>query len=159
MTNWDERFLGLAQHIATFSKDPSTKVGAVIADSHHRIVSMGYNGFPRGVQDTPERLTDREKKYEMVVHAEINAILFAQCDLSRMTLYTYPLPPCSRCAALIINSGLRAVVAPPVTQTRWVESCSLALDMFDEAGVSFTQIGTGAWRAGQRVETIWPFTM
>lgn len=140
MTNWHERFLGLAQHIATFSKDPSTKVGAVIADQHHRIVSMGYNGFPRGVQDTPERLTNRETKYEMVVHAEINAILFAQCDLSQMTLYTYPFPPCSRCAALIINSGLRTVLAPVVTEERWKASCALAVDMFSEAGVQFIQL-------------------
>lgn len=142
---WDARFIGLAEHIASFSKDPSTRVGAVIVDPAHRILSMGFNGFARGVQDTPERLNDRETKYEMVVHAEINAILFAKCDLDGMILYTYPLPPCARCAALIINAGVKEVVAPPVTQERWVTSCSLALDMFYEAGVEFRQLGPGSW--------------
>lgn len=143
---WDRRFLGLAEHIASFSKDPSTKVGAVITTSFtNRILSMGFNGFARGVKDTDERLTDRNTKYEMVVHAEINAILFAKCDLEGASLYTWPLPPCARCASLIINAGIRTVVSPPVTQERWIESCSLALDMFFEAGVEFRQIGAGSW--------------
>lgn len=144
---WDRRFLGLAEHIASFSKDPSTKVGAVITTSFtNRILSMGFNGFvARGVKDTEERLADRNTKYEMVVHAEINAILFAKCDLEGASLYTWPLPPCARCAALIINAGIKEVISPPVTQERWIESCSLALDMFHEAWVEFRQIGAGSW--------------
>lgn len=135
MANWHKRFMGLAEHLSTFSKDPSTRVGAIIVDADHRIVSTGYNGFPRGVHDTPERLADREKKYEMIVHAEINAILFARRSVVGLSLYTWPLPPCSRCAALIINSGIAAVIAPLEVPDRWVKSVQLSNEMFAEAGV------------------------
>ena len=92
MNKWDERFMKLAEHVASWSKDPSTKVGAVIVDEQHRIVSLGSNGFPKGIADDT-RLDDRAKKYEIVVHAEINAILFANKPVGNCTLYVYPLPP------------------------------------------------------------------
>ena len=78
LDKWDHRFLALAEHISNWSKDPSTQVGAVITHTRSkRVVSMGFNGFPAGVEDTRERLDDRETKYEMVVHAEQNALMFA----------------------------------------------------------------------------------
>ena len=112
MTDWNQRFLSLAEHISTWSKDPSTQVGAVIVDDQRRIISTGYNGFPRGVNDFPERYNNRDIKYEMIVHGEINAILFANQSIHGCTLYTWPFMPCSRCAAIVIQSGIRTVVAP-----------------------------------------------
>ena len=86
MSKWDRRFLDLAAGMATWSKDMSTQVGAIIVDRDQRIVSSGYNGFPRGVVDSIERYQDRDTKYRMVVHAEINAILFATRDLTGGTI-------------------------------------------------------------------------
>lgn len=135
MTDWDSRFMGLSKHIAAWSKDPSTQVGAVIVDKRHRIVSLGFNGFPVGVLDDG-RLLDRDIKNNLVVHAEINAILFAGRGLDGCSLYTWPLPPCCRCAAQIIQSGIRFVRAPTVeVGSRWAESCILARAMMQEAGL------------------------
>ena len=92
---WDQRFLELAKLVSTWSKDPSTKVGAVIAHDR-KIISVGYNGFPEGVLDTAERYYDRETKYKYMVHAERNALLFANTSVKGMTLYTYPFMPCIR---------------------------------------------------------------
>ena len=85
--NWDCRLIELAKTISTWSKDPSTKVGAVIVDSNRRILSTGYNGFPKGIKDD-ERLENRDEKLEMIVHAEINAILFAERNVNNSILYT-----------------------------------------------------------------------
>lgn len=135
-TNWDLRFIELAKHISGWSKDPSTCVGAVITDKQNRIVSLGYNGFPRGVKDTPERLTHRETKYSMVVHAEINAVLFAQQPLDGCRLFLWPFLSCSHCTAIIINSGIKRVVAPLNTNPRWFESIELSRALYHEAGVN-----------------------
>ena len=136
LTHWDYRFLGLAEHIAGWSKDPSTKVGAVVADANHRIMATGFNGLPTGVEDTIERLEDRELKYQMVVHAERNAIIDARASLAGCRLYVWPMMPCSVCAAMIIQAGLAEVVAPSSDNPRWVESFRLTEEMFREAGVS-----------------------
>jgi len=135
MTDWNQRFLSLAEHIAQWSKDPSTQVGAVIVDPCRRIVSTGYNGLPQGVDDTDNRLHTREIKYEMIVHGEINAILFAKQDLLGSTLYTWPFMPCSRCASIVIQSGIKTVVAPLNDSPRWKDSFQLSQTMFAEAGV------------------------
>ena len=135
MTDWNRRFLSLAEHIATWSKDPSTKVGAVIVDDERRIISTGYNGFPRDVEDTDHRLQNRDVKYEMIVHGEINAIVFANQNLQGTTLYTWPFMPCSRCAGIVIQSGIRTVVAPYNDNPRWQASFELTEQMFREAGI------------------------
>ena len=137
LRDWDTRFLDLAEHVSKWSKDPSTKVGAVIVDSQRRIVSTGYNGFPVGVMDSYDRLTDRDNKYEMIIHAEANAILFAHQRMNGMTLYTTPFQPCSRCASLIIQSGISRVISYEIEESknRWVDSFKLAKELFDEAGV------------------------
>jgi dCMP deaminase len=135
MTDWNQRFLSLAEHIAQWSKDPSTQVGAVIVDPSRRIISTGYNGLPQGVDDTDYRLHTREIKYEMIVHGEINAILFAKQDLLGSTLYTWPFMPCSRCASIVIQSGIKTVVAPLNDSPRWKDSFQLSQTMFAEAGV------------------------
>mgnify|MGYP003349352735 FL=1 len=140
--NWDQRFLDLAKLVSSWSKDPSTQVGAVIVDDQRRIISTGYNGFPRGVEDLDSRLQDRTIKYEMIVHGEINAILFANQSIYGCTLYTWPFMPCSRCAAIVIQSGIRTVVAPYNDNPRWQTSFQLTEQMFREAGVRLHVIGT-----------------
>ena len=133
--NWDKYYLDFAKKVATKSKDNSTKVGAIIVDSKFRPVSFGYNGFARGVDDTPERLNNRELKYKMIVHAELNAALFAKRDLDDCTLYTYPFMPCSNCAAAMINAGITRCVSYENANPRWIESFKLTQQMFKEAGV------------------------
>lgn len=134
-SKWDNRFLDLAYFISKWSKDPSTKVGAVIVDNDRRIVSTGYNGFPIGVGDAAELYANRDYKYEHVVHGEMNAILFARRDLNYHTLYTVPFMPCSRCAAMIIQSGIMRVVAPYSNNPRWKESFDRTIKLFTEGGV------------------------
>ncbi len=136
---WDRRFLGLAAHVAKWSKDPSTQVGAVIANDK-RVVSLGFNGFPQGLSDD-HRLHDRETKYSLVLHAEENALLFASSDLTGNTIYVYPLPPCSRCAAKIIQTGItRVVTTIPDDMSRWEESVALTRTIFQEAGVDMVEV-------------------
>ena len=132
---WDRRFLDDAQHISTRSKDPSTKVGAVIVDTDLSIISQGYNGFARGVEDTEERLNDRAVKYDLVVHGEVNAILFARRDLRGTTLYTWPFMPCVRCASIVVQAGIKRVVSVKNDNPRWVASFKLTEMVFREAGV------------------------
>ena len=134
-TKWDERFLELAKLVGSWSKDPSTKVGAVIVDDKNRIVSVGYNGFPRGVEDSEKRLLEREQKYDIIVHAEANALSFANKPVEGCTLYTFPFQPCSRCAGLIIQSGIKRVVSVVHFDERWKKNFSLAQKLFAEANV------------------------
>jgi dCMP deaminase len=134
LQKWDSRFLELAKLIGSWSKDPSTKVGAVIVDDNNRIISVGYNGFPKGVIDD-DRLEDRETKYKIVVHGEINAILFANKSVNGCTLYTSPFEPCPRCASLIIQSGIKRIVAPKNNNTRWEEDFKISRQLFKEAGI------------------------
>lgn len=139
---WDRRFLEQAAFIARCSKDPSTKIGAIIVDTYQRVISQGFNGLPRGVHDYPDRYLDRNLKYDMVVHGEMNAILFAPRSCIGATLYTYPFSPCSRCAAMVIQAGIARVVAPtlpPELQERWEKSVELTKFMFREAGVQLKE--------------------
>lgn len=136
-SKWDNFYLGMAQQAATGSKDPSTQVGAVICDKENRFVSAGFNGFPRGIKDD-SRLEDREIKYKLILHAEHNAILFSYRNLSGCTVYTWPFMPCAGCAAIIIQSGIKRVVAPVDTNPRWKESFELTQQLFKEAGVELT---------------------
>jgi len=132
----------MAAHVAKLSKDPSTKVGAVIFDAKRRIVSAGYNGFARGVKDTPERLENRDVKYRMVLHAEKNAILFATAPLDGCTIVVTH-PCCAQCAAQVIQSGIRYVVWPapsPEFMLRWGEDYALTIAQFDEAGVTVEEV-------------------
>ena len=141
MNKWDRNFLQLAKTVSTFSKDPSTQVGAVIVDDDNRVISIGYNGFPKGIKDD-NRLDNREIKYEMVVHAEANALLFANTPVKGCTIYTWPFQPCSRCAALIIQAGIRRVVSIENRDQKWYSNFQLAHDMMTEARIE-QQIYTG----------------
>jgi hypothetical protein len=86
-SKWELRFLELAHHVATWSRDPSTKVGCVIVDQRNRVLGMGYNGFPRGVLDLPERYADRPTKLSLTVHSEPNAILNSSGELDGASLF------------------------------------------------------------------------
>lgn len=138
---WYRRFLKLAEHVSYWSKDPSTKVGAVIVDKHNRVVGMGYNGFPRGVMDHEERYADRPTKYKYVVHAELNAILNAAVPVDGATIFTYPFAPCTECAKAIIQAGIDRVVT--IKSNLTTHSAHHDVDprvktMFTEAIVSLT---------------------
>lgn len=136
---WDRRFLELARFVSSWSKDPSTKTGAVITDCDNRIISLGYNGFAKGVSDFPEDYANREIKYSKVVHCEMNAILFAGRPLKGCTLYTYPFQSCSRCCVCVIQSGITRCVAPPLPThliDRWGKDVELAKQMFRESGIT-----------------------
>jgi dCMP deaminase len=106
---WDRRFLGLADHVAQWSKDPRTKVGAVIVDEKNRVVSVGYNGFPRGVHDDDSRYENRKVKHLFVAHAERNALDNAPLMVDGCTMYV-PLMPCNECAKSIAQKGIKRVV-------------------------------------------------
>lgn len=129
--HWHSRFLDLARHVAAWSRDPSTRVGAVIVRPDRTVASIGFNGFPRGVHDHPCRYNDRPTKYGLVVHAEANAILTAREPLHGYTIYS-TLMTCNECAKLIIQSGLSRVVAPRPAPER---EQPVAMQMYAEAGV------------------------
>jgi dCMP deaminase len=143
LDKWDQRFMDLAGFVASWSKDPSTQVGAVIADPKtKRVVSMGFNGFPAGVEDLQDRLDTREIKYEMVVHAEQNALLFAGPQAAGCTLYVTPLPPCARCGVIIIQAGIQRVVSPTPDKSKepWKTQSEISELMFSEAGVQLEYV-------------------
>lgn len=131
---WDARYLALAEHVAGWSKDPSTKVGAALVSPDGGTVTPGYNGFPRRVTDDPVRLLDRDTKLAMTLHAEENAILNLPVRPAGYTLYVWPMPPCSHCAAVVIQAGIVRLVAPEPGE-RWRESCELGRMMMLEAGL------------------------
>jgi dCMP deaminase len=143
---WDRWFLGLAKFVSTASKDPSTQVGAVLVNDLKQVVGMGYNGFARGIADTEERLNNREVKYKLVVHAEVNAIIQAGHAARGSTLYVYPsfmIPPiCHECCKAAIQAGIVGIVsyepneADPRVQ-RWKDSIAVSRDMWTEAGLTW----------------------
>ena len=137
---WDKRFLDIAKSVSTWSKDPSRKIGA-IAVRNRKILSTGYNGFPKGIEDTEERYNNRELKYQYVVHAEMNCIYNAAengISLRDSTLYIYGLPVCGDCALGIIQAGVSRVVAlSEGTPDRWIEAIGKTNEVFLEAGVDY----------------------
>jgi dCMP deaminase len=141
MNKWHDRYMEMAHKVSEWSKDPNTKVGAVAVGSKGQILSQGFNGFPRGILDTDERLNDRETKYMYVVHAEMNVIYNATYNgvsLDKADLYVYGLPVCSECCKGIIQVGIKTVyVSKECLELRphWQESWMRSVDMFSEAGI------------------------
>lgn len=137
------RFIYLAQHVASWSKDPSTKTGCVIVRPDTTVAAVGYNGFPRTIKDRSEILNNREEKYKRTIHCEMNAILSARERLDGYTLYNWPGQSCDRCAVHIIQSGIIKVVSPRIVSEfteRWKEQAKLAEELFAEAGVEVVYI-------------------
>lgn len=134
---WDRRFLEFARTVASWSKDPSTKVGAVIVRPDKTVVSTGYNGFPKQLPDDESIYADREQKYARVIHAEMNAILFAREQLKGYTIYCSA-APCERCTAHIIQTGINRIVTFVPSDdllSRWAKSFELARTMCAQADV------------------------
>lgn len=134
-----------ADWMASRSKDPGRKVGAIILRPDNTIASAGYNGFPRKVKDDLEMLADKPTKLRRTVHAELNAILTAREPLHGYTIYVSPLHPCSQCAAAIIQAGITRVVARIGSDggEGWRESFAEAAEMFGEAGIDLELVTTG----------------
>lgn len=142
--NWDQKFLSLALQIASWSKDRSTKVASVIVGVDREIISTGYNGMCRGINDDVEERHVRPTKYLWAEHSERNAIFNAArigTSLKGSTIYinSYPekLLPCADCARAIIQSGIVRIVQEPILSSpgRWSESTDASLQMFTEAGI------------------------
>jgi len=139
-SKWDRRYINLAREASVWSKDPSSKIGAVAIGRKGQVLSTGYNGFPRGINDSLTRYQNRELKYKMVVHAEMNAIFNATYNgvsLDGATMYVYGLPVCSECAKGLIQVGIKRVVIDGEIQDRWKESWKLTEQLFREANVEW----------------------
>lgn len=139
---WHLRYFKLAFEISQWSKDPSTAVGAICVGTYGQILSQGYNGFPRGVLDLPQRLNEKETKYNFTIHAEMNCIYNASLSgisLNESKLYVYGLPICHECAKGVIQSGIKKVYCAydASISHKWVDSWSISKTMFAEAGVLF----------------------
>lgn len=144
LSKWDIRYLELALFYSTWSKDPSTQVGAVIVRGKNEQVSHGWNGFPAGVADTTERLNDRAKRLALTLHAEANAILKRGTgkNLAGTTIYV-TMPPCSKCAITIIQASISKVVylkAHNAFMQRWGDDVKLSMELFDEAGIEVVAV-------------------
>jgi len=141
--SWITRFMDQAALVASWSKDPSTQCGAVIVDKKNRVVSTGFNGFPQKFPDKLSDYIDRDRKYSLIVHSEINAIIFADKSLDDCVLFSYPMIPCCRCAAAICQTGIKLVVFPELDEdlgTRWAESEKLSKELFQSCGVKTLEI-------------------
>ena len=130
---WDRRHFSLALEVATWSKDPSTQVGAVCVSLDKRQLIPGYNGFAKGVADTHERLQDKAMKNMMMVHAELNVIINSNVLLHGWTMYVTK-APCTACANAIINAGIVRMVCPSPGGS-WKESQLFAISILTEANV------------------------
>lgn len=143
-TKWINRFMNMAREVSLWSKDPSTKIGAVCVRDR-RIISTGYNGFPEGILDTEERLNDRSVKYEYVVHGELNAILNAAkfgVSLEGASIFVYGLPTCINCAKAVIQSGIKEVYyhSPNGVPEKWETEFKTSMKLFIEAGLLVEEV-------------------
>ena len=143
---WDERFMDLAAEVAKWSKDPSAQVGAIVVGINNEILSTGYNGPPRGVNDDLPERWERPAKYNFIAHAEANAVYNAARNgvaLEGCTMYIHALPPCCGCAQAIIQSGIKRIVVMTIdVPERWKASINDAMTMLSEAGVDLWVLGS-----------------
>jgi len=141
MTDWDQRYMELAKHVASWSKDPSTKVGAVLVGLDRRHIALGYNGFPHGIRDTDERLGTRAVKLKLVQHAERNVLDHSTFDTNGSTLIVTRFP-CSECAKSIISKRIARVIylADAAYGDRWLDEIRWAREMLVESGVLLMEV-------------------
>ena len=140
MPDWDDRFFRLAMHVSEWSKDPSTKVGCVIVGPSNEVRSIGFNGFPRGVNDADKSRYERPAKYQWTEHAERNAIYNAArvgIPLEHCRMYL-PWFPCGDCARAIVQSGIEELVAirPQLDHPQWGADFRIATVLLEEGGVN-----------------------
>lgn len=150
---WDERFLGIASLISTWSKDPSTKVGAVAVNCDRRIVGQGYNGFPAGCKDDKYKYDDRVSKYEMTIHAEANAIYNAcnsgiSLDLSTLFIFgMYPCPECVKALAQVRVARIVFQLGESQNVQNWENKFDLSRVLMHDLGIGFTHYKENALQA------------
>ncbi len=140
---WDIRFLQLARHVSTWSKDPSTCTGAVIVRPDKSVCTLGFNGFPQGMPDEPWMYEDRDEKYSRIIHCEINAKEFAREPVRGYTLYTWPFACCDRCAVQMIQAGVSRFVFPSIPEDkreRWGMSMARSVDYYVQCHRDWTEI-------------------
>jgi dCMP deaminase len=131
--------MDMAKLVSTWSKDPSTKCGAVITDKKFRIISTGYNGFPENFPDDSDLYNNRDMKYNLMVHSEVNAILFANRKLEGCYIFCYPMIPCCRCATVIAQSKIDTVIFPTLPKhlaKRWAESEKISKLIFSKCSIN-----------------------
>lgn len=138
MDKWKKFGIDLATLVGSMSKDPSTQVGAYICDEDKRVVSMGYNGPPRGIDDQKWQQMDRQKKLAATIHAERNAILFARRDLTGTTLYVTR-PPCGPCAADIVQAKIKKVVYQAGDENFMARWGTEGLEILKDGGVELEE--------------------
>lgn len=140
---WDLRFLELAYLVSTWSKDPSTRCGAVIVRPDRTVCSVGYNGFPRNLPDDPVQLQSRDAKYSQIIHAEVNALVHAREPVTGYALYTWPFLSCDRCTVQMLQAGISRFVAPfkyaDDSLRRWHDSLCLSRKYIETAGATFRE--------------------
>jgi dCMP deaminase len=138
-SHWARRFLDLAALVASWSKDPSTKCGAVIVRPDKTICSVGYNGFPKGMPDDEQSYLNRSDKYSRVVHAEVNALIWSQDrSVKGYSVFLSPFLSCDRCFVQLAQAGIAEFVAPKATPEqlgRWGDSFDRVRRYADEMGV------------------------
>jgi len=146
VNHWHTRFLELAKHVSSWSKD-TTKVGAVIVQPDtKKVVGLGYNGFPRYVDDDPTRYSNRDTKLKFVCHAELNAILNANGPVAGCDIYVYPtmMKPaaCPECSKAIVQSGIRTLYYYDVDNTseRWKKEEEFSRAILGEGRVACIEI-------------------
>jgi len=137
----------LAKAVSTWSKDPSKKIGAIAIGSKGQVLAQGFNGFPRGIDDSDDRLNDREIKYKYVVHAEMNLIYnatFNGISLDGSSVYIYGLPLCSECAKGLIQVGVKRIVmnkdSLESADDKWIESFELTMQLLNESGIHWKTV-------------------
>lgn len=139
--SWDEFFLGMAKYASTKSKDPSKPVGAVIVRPDHTVASIGFNGFPQAMPDLPAWYEDKAEKNERIVHAEINAMIFAREPIRGYTCYTWPLAPCKECSPPLIQAGITRFVAPKVSpDSSWAASIERTRQYCRDCGIELLEV-------------------
>jgi len=164
--SWDVLFMRMVYLISTKSKDPSTKIGSVIVGPDHEIISVGYNGIPRGVNDNVLERFERPEKYNYFEHAERNAILSVARvggpSLKGCIMYTQSMP-CSDCARSAIQSGIKCLVLHRPYEKifdylakSWQNSCDAAAIMVQESGIEIRYVeefvGCGTYIRGKYIE-------
>lgn len=151
---WDDAFLKQALAWASLSKDPNTQVGAIIVGPDREVRATGFNGFPRGIIDMPDRLADREIKNRLMVHAERNAICNAArigVPLKGCTLYlaatddsgmVWGGPPCTACTIEIIQAGVVGIVSFPLKSvpSKWHGDLAFSRGLLTEVGMDYREV-------------------
>jgi dCMP deaminase len=150
---WHEYFLDMCVEQASFSKDPDTQVGSVIVGSDNKVRSVGFNRFPDGIEETYERLHNRDLKLSLIVHAELNAICYAAkhgIPLLGSTLYLTATddtglkwggPPCSKCMPHVIQSGIKRIISrPPKLHSKWANDLAKSSELICETKINYKEI-------------------